>query len=78
MRNYPVNWINKKDSAVRKDLRSINENSLKMTGNSNVQASTFYIDAARVWNLAPDVIKNCKSLLSAKSEIKPFVKTLPL
>ena len=40
--------------------------------------STFKNDAARLWNLAPAVIKNSVSLYSAKSQIKKFALTLPL
>ena len=40
--------------------------------------STFLKDSIRVWNRAPNVIKNSKSIYSAKIEIKKFVKTLPV
>ena len=39
--------------------------------------STFLNDSIRVWNRAPNVINNSKSIYSAKIEIKNFVKTLP-
>ena len=35
-------------------------------------------DAARLWNRAPDSIKNCKSIYKAKVEIKKFIGTLPI
>ena len=35
-------------------------------------------DATRAWNKAPNVIKNCNSLFSAKKAIKTFDMTLPV
>ena len=40
--------------------------------------STFYSDAAGMWNMAPDSVKNSKTLYSAKREIKKFILTLPI
>ena len=39
---------------------------------------TFINDGIKAWNKAPDAIKNCNSLFSAKREIKKFVKTLQI
>ena len=75
---YPVNWVNKNDSKVRKDLRSCNVTVLKDTGTSKIQSASFYNDAARVWNQAPIQIKNCLSLSAVKRETKKYVKTLPI
>ena len=38
--------------------------------------SSFHIDAARVWNAAPNSIQNAITLNIAKSKIKFFCKTL--
>ena len=35
-------------------------------------------DSANVWNAAPVIIKECKTLFAAKRHIKTFVKTLPI
>ena len=40
--------------------------------------SSFHIDAARVWNAAPNSIKSAMSLNVAKSQIKIFCKSLPV
>ena len=40
--------------------------------------STFYSDAAGMWNMALDSVKNSKTLYSAKREIKKFILTLPI
>ena len=45
---------------------------------SDALKSTFINDGIKAWNLAPDAIKNCNSLFSAKKEIKKFVMTLPV
>ena len=40
--------------------------------------SSFHIDAARLWNLAPDSIRVAQSLNTAKKAIEEFCETLPL
>ena len=75
---YPVNWVNKNDTKLRKDLRSCNVEVLKETGNSKIQSASFYSNAARVWNQAPIQIKNCLTLSAVKRETKKYVKTLPI
>ena len=35
-------------------------------------------DAAKLWNGAPDTIKNCVSIYSVKKCIKAYTSTLPL
>ena len=40
--------------------------------------ATTRADAVRVWNLAPDQIKDCKSIGQAKKAIKTFVEKLPV
>ena len=40
--------------------------------------SSFHVDAARLWNAAPAVIKSALTLHSAKKEIDKFCKTLPV
>ena len=58
--------------------RAMSNGNLKETGVSTLAKSTFINDSTRLWNRAPNVIKNCTSLYSAKKEIKKFVKTLPI
>ena len=40
--------------------------------------ATFMNDAARLWNKAPESIRNAKTMLAAKKAIKTFCKTLPV
>ena len=75
--NYPTQWaIDPKLVDAR--TRSVQTESLIVVGKSLKLQSTFYSDAARVWNKAPDAIKNSKTLHSAKSEIRKFIITLPI
>ena len=59
-------------------LKSINKPELIITGRTNIQSMTFINDAAKVWNNAPSVIKECTSMSSVKKLIKTFTKTLPI
>ena len=47
-------------------------------GSSTLIINSCIGDATRLWNEAPDVIKNSNSIAAAKSEIKKFVLTLPI
>ena len=40
--------------------------------------SSFHIDAARLWNAAPQDITSATNILQAKSAIRLFCKNLPL
>ena len=40
--------------------------------------SSFNVDAARVWNFAPNSVKEAKSSYEAKKTINAFVRTLPI
>ena len=40
--------------------------------------SALYSDAESLWNEAPEIIKNSKTLYSAKKEIKKYIMTLPI
>ena len=47
-------------------------------GKSALTQKTCISDAIRLWNLAPDVIKQSMTVSKVKKEIKSFVKTLPV
>ena len=47
-------------------------------GSTCLAKTTFYNDATKAWNSAPESIKACKTIWSAKNKIKKFVKTLPI
>ena len=77
--NYPLQWDVKPPPAEdARTTRSMNVTTLVESRRSAIEEATFKIDAARVWNLAPQTLKECKSLFSVKREIKKFILTLPL
>ena len=74
---YPITW-EKNGRLLDSRTRSVQKELLTEPGSSMKTKATFISDAARVWNRAPDSIKNCKSFYSAKVEIKKFIRTLPI
>ena len=74
LRDYTV----QKYPIKRQGLKSTNKPDLVLTGHSKLQMQSFFNDAARIWNLAPNQIKECKSIGTVKQCIKTFVKTLPI
>ena len=47
-------------------------------GRTTLTKKTCVSDAIRLWNLSPDGIKESETVYKAKTEIKRFVKTLPM
>ena len=80
LQNYPTQWelVTNNEEFSARNLRSADKSLLKTVGRSKIAESTFINDAAKIWNEAPLEIKNCKSLFTAKKEIKKYIKTLPL
>ena len=76
--DYPTQWKKREDGLKKAGLKSTNKPDLIVTGKSSLQDSTFINDAARVWNSAPQAIKNCKSTSTVKKQIKIFVRSLPV
>ena len=76
----PLNIIKMKDVLPERPLRSKNEteNNLLEIGLSEISKKTFINDGVRLWNSCPSVIKQSKSLFTAKKEIKKFVINLPI
>ena len=60
------------------ELRSAFSGNLIESRGSSKAKKTLINDSANVWKKAPLQIKSCKTLSSAKREIKAFVKTLPI
>ena len=58
--------------------RACSNGKLVEKGKSTLSQATFLNDACKIWNSAPDVIKNCQTIWSAKNQIKKFVITLPV
>ena len=51
---------------------------LVLTAHSVKTQSSFTYDAAKLWNNAPNNIKNCKTLFSAKKEIRKYAQSFPV
>ena len=75
---YPINFNKAIINNSREGLRSGASGKLNEVSGSEKLKSSYINDGAKAWNLTPAVIKNCKSLFSAKVEIKKIVKTLPV
>ena len=58
--------------------RAIMKGNLVEKGVIKVTKNTFLNDAKKAWNKAPESLKSCKTIWSAKKEIQKFVKTLPV
>ena len=78
--NYPIKFepynsaLSKGSHALRtKENRVFNDNYRLQKSKSS-----FYVDAARLWNAAPKTIRNAKTDYEAKGAILNFVKNLPL
>ena len=73
-----MKWAKREDEIKRLGLKSTNKPELVIKGHSKIQMQSFANDSANVWNAAPVIIKESKTLLTAKRHIKTFVKTLPI
>ena len=76
--NYPIKLKKMEAINKRSTTRAITIGKLIEGGMSCHVKTTFYNDATKAWNLAPEIIKICKTIWSAKKEIIFFVKTLPI
>ena len=79
--NVPNNNFEIKKTELKDGMRSsrsISNGKLIENEISSRATSTFLNDSTRAWNKAPNSIKNCTSLLSAKQAIEAFVMTLPV
>ena len=76
-KKYPTQW-EANPKLVDARTRSVQKDELIVVGKGMKLRSTLYSDAASLWNEAPEIIKNCKTLYSAKKEIKKYITTLPI
>ena len=76
-KNYPTQWV-LDPKIVDARTRSVQKEALIVDGKGLRLQSTFYSDAANLWNKAPDAIKKSLTIYSAKSEIKKYILTLPI
>ena len=76
--NYPIKGEVKTKIEENRTTRSNTRGDLVIHGKSENCNSAFINDASKLWNKAPMIIKDCKTINSAKREIKKFVTSLPL
>ena len=72
--NYPLNIGKLEPAANGRESRGVASGKLIEPKTLN----TFVGNASRLWNKAPIVIKNAKSISVAKKEIRAFCQTLPV
>ena len=80
--------VNVKDNPIKVEIvsscpeapltRSGGNSRLLEVGKSNLCSKTFKNDAIRIWNHAPNELKECATVWSAKKAIKQFSLTLPI
>ena len=79
IKGSPLNFtIPTSNPNARCSRSTTNGRLLLSKGKTTLSLASFLNDGKRVWNAAPPSIGNCKTLQSAKAEIKKFVNTLPL
>ena len=76
--DHPFNLIKKESGPNVRSMRSITNEILPVQSFSELSKNTFINDSVKAWNLAPLKIKSCNSYASAKTEIKKFIKTIPI
>ena len=76
--NYPQVGIQKINTSSHMSSRATSRSDIIVKGKIELRQSSFVNDAAKNWNIAPNIIKQSKSLSCAKREIKKIVQTLPI
>ena len=76
--NYPTKWAKKSTAEDERQTRSTSSNHIPESAKSTKTQAGFNNDAKKLWNKAPQDIKDCSSLQMAKKAIKTFVKQLPI
>ena len=75
---YPIKVTKQSTPTNARTTRGVTAGKLIEIGSSSQSLNSFIGDATRLWNKAPDTIKESTSLYSAKVEIKKFVSTIPI
>ena len=75
---FPTQWVRRNEAIQDRRMRASKENLVMESAGGQILMTTFISDAARLWNLAPESIKNSTSLHLAKRNINEFSLTLPI
>ena len=76
--NYPIQSQKLKYKPEVMSTRAANRGDLVIDAATQKSQATFLNDAFKLWNAAPNEIKNSNTLQIAKKEIRKFVTTLPI
>ena len=63
---HPTQWARRNDSNAERRTRSADVNQLSEAYGGKIITSTFISDAAKLWNSAPDSVKQCETLYTVK------------
>ena len=78
MDNYPIKLVKSTETMSNREVRHGTRRQFVECAKKRVSKASFVFDAAKLWNQAPQAIKDCKTLRSAKNAIKSYCKTLPI
>ena len=73
-----MKWARRNENNQEQRTRAAKTNNLCEAHGGKILSSTFMNDAAKLWNIAPESIKNCVTVSSVKKQIKLFTATLPI
>ena len=76
--NNPLKFKAQEATEDRITTRAVTQGKLIQKMGSTLSQDSFVYDATKIWNNAPDIIKQAKSLTSAKIKIKKYCCTLPM
>lgn len=76
--NHPTSLITTRENSSSREVRLGTRKQFEDAPRLKISKMSFVYDAAKLWNGAPQIIKECKKLGSAKREIKNYCMTLPI
>ena len=76
--DYPLKVQRQSSDDLRVSTRADTTEKPVEIGKSPVAQKTCVSDAIRLWNIAPEIIAKCSSLSIVKSEIKKYLRQLPI
>ena len=76
--DYPLSIKRQEEKAENMTTRADLVNRPIEIGKTVLTQKTSVSDSIRLWNKAPNKVKECLSLYQAKREIKSYVKSLPV
>ena len=76
--NYPLK-VKKQETAINgREMRGDRKGQLVEYGGSTKSKASCIHDGTRLWNKAPEGIKNAKTIIGAKKEIRKYCEHLPI